>query len=111
MLHRCERGSPRCASAWATLHEPPAHRERALRNRKEKQDMTGTNKMRTSGTVCARWSARKFVAACALGALLLCAPKPARAGKLGSDIIALFPKEVGEFAYADLKKARTMKWF
>ena len=32
-------------------------------------------------------------------------------GKLGSDIIALFPKEVGEFAYADLKKARTMKWF
>jgi hypothetical protein len=41
----------------------------------------------------------------------LLAPRPARAGRLGTDIIALFPKEVGEFAYADLKKARTMKWF
>lgn len=36
---------------------------------------------------------------------------PARAARLGADIIALFPKEVGEFAYADLKKARTMPWF
>ena len=33
------------------------------------------------------------------------------AGRLGPDIIALFPKQVGEFAYADLKKARTLKWF
>jgi hypothetical protein len=39
------------------------------------------------------------------------APQHARADRLGTDIIALFPKEVGEFAYADLKKARTMKWF
>lgn len=46
-----------------------------------------------------------------MAALLLAAPKPARAGRLGSDIIALFPKNVGEFAYADLKKARTLKWF
>jgi len=37
--------------------------------------------------------------------------EPARAGRLGADIIALFPKEIGEFAYADLKKARTLKWF
>ena len=41
----------------------------------------------------------------------LAAPKPAQAGRLGPDIIALFPKNIGEFAYADLKKARTMKWF
>jgi hypothetical protein len=41
----------------------------------------------------------------------LFSPKPARADRLGTDIIALFPKEVGEFAYADLKKARGMKWF
>jgi len=34
-----------------------------------------------------------------------------KSGRLGPDIIALFPKEVGEFAYADLKKARTLKWF
>jgi hypothetical protein len=44
-------------------------------------------------------------------ATLLVAPKPARAGKLGNDIVAIFPKEIGEFAYADLKKARTLKWF
>src|SRR3989441_6453773 len=41
----------------------------------------------------------------------LAMPKPARAGRLGADVIALFPKEVGEFAYADLKKARSLKWF
>src|SRR5690349_23511354 len=44
-------------------------------------------------------------------AILLAAPKPARAGRLGPDIIALFPKNIGEFAYADLKKARSQKWF
>ncbi len=46
-----------------------------------------------------------------LAGLLLALPRPARAGRLGNDVIALFPKEVGEFAYADLKKARTLKWF
>lgn len=45
----------------------------------------------------------------AVGSLL--APQTARGDRLGTDIIALFPKEVGEFAYADLKKARSMKWF
>ena len=43
--------------------------------------------------------------------MVLFTPKPVRAGRLGTDIIALFPKDVGEFAYADLKKARTLKWF
>jgi hypothetical protein len=38
-------------------------------------------------------------------------PKPAAAGTLGADVIGMFPKEVGEFGYADLKKARTLKWF
>jgi hypothetical protein len=38
-------------------------------------------------------------------------PRPARAGRLAADTIALFPKEIGEFAYADLKKARTLPWF
>src|SRR3984893_4013320 len=54
---------------------------------------------------------RRSIAACILCAMVLFVPKPARAGRLGSDVIALFPKDVGEFAYADLKKARTMKWF
>jgi hypothetical protein len=58
-----------------------------------------------------RPTAAKIAAACLLTAMLVLAPKPARAGRLSSDVIALFPKEVGEFAYADLKKARTMKWF
>src|SRR5580692_2324180 len=38
-------------------------------------------------------------------------PKPARAGTLGADVIGMFPKDVGEFGYADMKKARTLKWF
>ena len=41
----------------------------------------------------------------------LALPKPARAGRLGADMIGLFPKNVGEFGYADLKKARTLKWY
>ncbi len=53
----------------------------------------------------------KLAAALAFAASSLLMPQTARAGRLGNDIIALFPKEVGEFAYADLKKARTMKWF
>src|ERR1700681_4255694 len=54
---------------------------------------------------------RRLVAAGILVAMSLAMPQPARANRLGADIIALFPKEVGEFAYADLKKARTMPWF
>lgn len=54
---------------------------------------------------------RNFAAMALISAMALLLPKPACAGRLGADIIALFPKEVGEFAYADLKKARTMKWF
>jgi len=53
----------------------------------------------------------RALAAGLLATLVLAGPRPARAGHLGEDTIALFPKEVGEFGYADLKKARTMKWF
>ncbi len=53
----------------------------------------------------------RVVSAGILVAMFLAMPKPARAGRLSPDVIALFPKEVGEFAYADLKKARTLKWF
>jgi hypothetical protein len=54
---------------------------------------------------------RRLAAISILAALALAAPKTAKAGRLGSDIIALFPKDVGEFAYADLKKARSLKWY
>src|SRR5437899_12402331 len=45
-----------------------------------------------------------------VGAILL-VPAASRAGNLGIGIIGLFPKDIGEFAYADLKKARQLKWF
>jgi hypothetical protein len=67
--------------------------------------------IRASATSSAATNIAKLLAVVALVAATLLAPQPARAGRLGTDIIALFPKEVGEFAYADLKKARTMKWF
>src|SRR6266702_1251619 len=54
---------------------------------------------------------KRFAAACALLALAATMARPAKAGGLGADTIGLFPKDVGEFAYADLKKARTMKWY
>jgi len=52
--------------------------------------------------------------ALSMGALLVLAAalaKPAKAGGIGADTIALFPKNTGEFGYVDMKKARTMKWF
>ena len=52
-----------------------------------------------------------MAAVLAFATATLLVPQPARANRLGTDIIALFPKEVGEFAYADLKKARSMPWF
>jgi hypothetical protein len=39
------------------------------------------------------------------------APKRAAAGTLSTAVIAMFPKNVGEFAYADLKAARKFSWF
>lgn len=62
-------------------------------------------------TLGPRLGVRRLLAVVALASLTLFAPRPARAGQLGADVIALFPKEVGEFAYADLKKARGLPWF
>ena len=49
-----------------------------------------------------------------LGAALFFAFWAARsfaADSLGSDVIAMFPKNMSEFAYADMKKARQLPWF
>jgi hypothetical protein len=54
---------------------------------------------------------RRLVAIGLVLASALSLPKPAQAGTLSSDVIGMFPKDVGEFGYADLKKARTLKWF
>jgi hypothetical protein len=38
-------------------------------------------------------------------------PQPTSAGSLSTAVIGMFPKEVGEFTYADLKGARKFPWF
>jgi hypothetical protein len=53
---------------------------------------------------------KKILVTTLLAAMFLL-PRVSRAGTLGTDIIGLFPKDIGEFAYADLKKARQFKWF
>jgi len=53
----------------------------------------------------------RIVAGFAFTAAVLVAPGSTRAQQLGNDTIALFPKNVGEFAYANLKLARAEKWF
>src|SRR5882724_10742669 len=58
-----------------------------------------------------KFSFKSIVAAAMLVAFVLAMPKPAQAGRLGADKIALFPKQIAEVGYADLKKARTLKWF
>src|SRR5271168_5600756 len=55
--------------------------------------------------------AKRTLAAGAVFLTIVAAARPAKAQSLGADTIALFPKDIGEFAYADLKKARTLKWF
>jgi hypothetical protein len=48
------------------------------------------------------------------GALLvarIAVPERSSAGSLSAAIIGMFPKQVGEFAYADLKAARNLSWF
>jgi len=54
---------------------------------------------------------RRFGLAVILVGTILLVPAASRAGNLATDIIGLFPKDIGEFAYADLKKARQLKWF
>lgn len=41
----------------------------------------------------------------------LAGPQIARAGTVSTAVIGMFPKDVGEFAYADLKSARKYPWF
>src|SRR5580765_1179093 len=47
----------------------------------------------------------------AMAAAILCSAQPSSAQRVGPEIIALFPKGVGEFAYANLKQARSQKWY
>jgi hypothetical protein len=72
--------------------------------------MNSRNSRKINSAAALKFSFRTLAVA-ALLALSFALPKPVRAGRLTADTIALFPKEIGEFAYADLKKARTLPWF
>jgi hypothetical protein len=54
---------------------------------------------------------RRIVTIGLLFASFIILPRPSFAGTLGTDIIGMFPKTVGEFAYADMKAARKFSWF
>jgi hypothetical protein len=45
-----------------------------------------------------------------LAGLFVASPK-ASAGTLNTSVLGMFPKEVGEFTYADMKSARKFAWF
>lgn len=52
-----------------------------------------------------------LVFAAGLVLTLIGAPQQSFAGSLSPSVIGMFPKQVGEFAYADLKSARQYSWF
>jgi len=52
-----------------------------------------------------------LLASLILVAAVAFAPRPASAGSLSTAIMGMFPKDVGEFTYADLKSARKFPWF
>jgi hypothetical protein len=48
----------------------------------------------------------------AVAVLLTCAlPPAAHASSLSTELIGIFPQNVGEFAYADLRQARYLSWY
>ena len=58
-----------------------------------------------------RYFAIALLAAVSLLAAFTAVSTRSSAGSLSTAIIGMFPKEVGEFAYADLKSARKYSWF
>ncbi len=54
---------------------------------------------------------KTFLVAAVLALAAAMAPARAAAGTVQPDVIGLFPKDVGEFAYADLKSARKFAWY
>ncbi len=58
---------------------------------------------------------RGFWASALAGAILLtglfAAPPKLSAGTLNTSVLGMFPKEVGEFTYADMKATRKLAWF
>jgi hypothetical protein len=53
----------------------------------------------------------RLAGAAVVAATVLSTAQISSAQRVGPDTIALFPKNIGEFAYANLKQARSQKWF
>ena len=53
----------------------------------------------------------RIAAVAAMVAATLTAAQISKAQRVGPDTIGLFPKDIGEFAYANLKQARAEKWY
>ena len=54
---------------------------------------------------------KAIISALVLALVAALAPARVAAGSVQPNIIGLFPKDVGEFAYADLKSARKFSWY
>src|SRR5271156_3961513 len=52
-----------------------------------------------------------LLAVAAIFSALTAVPTRTSAGSLSTAVIGMFPKDAGEFAYADLKSARKYPWF
>jgi hypothetical protein len=50
-------------------------------------------------------------AAALIAVVFSLAPTPSAADSLSTSVLGMFPKDVGEFAYADMKSARKFAWF
>lgn len=75
-----------------------------------KSPLTGTHRLRESSRANPKIALAALVSLCLVGTLAMWT-RTAQAGTLSTDIIGMFPKVVGEFAYADLKSARQHPWF
>lgn len=58
-----------------------------------------------------RMTTTALLAAALIAAVLTLTPRPSTADSLSTTVLAMFPKDVGEFAYADMKSARKYPWF
>jgi hypothetical protein len=58
-----------------------------------------------------RISTITLAAAALFAAIFSALPPRSTAGSLSTGILGMFPKQVGEFAYADMKSARKFEWF
>jgi hypothetical protein len=67
--------------------------------------------MKRSGIRFAPLAAFLVMAAIAAGTVMFLLPVSGQASTISPAVLALFPRDLGEFAYADLKAARQFTWY